>query len=41
MNNTKQSAFKKFKNISYYVGGKQYSATTNIRGYYTVNKKTG
>ena len=31
----------KFKNISYCVGGKHYSATTNIRGDITVNKKTG
>ena len=34
-------SFNKFKNISYCVGGKQYSATTNIRGDITVNKKTG
>ena len=25
-------SFNKFKNISYCVGGKHYSATTNIRG---------
>ena len=31
----------KFKNNSYCVGGKHYSATTNIRGDITVNKKTG
>ena len=34
-------SFNKFKNISYCVGGKHYSATTNIRGDITVNKKTG
>ena len=33
--------FIKFKNNSYCVGGKQYSATTNIHGDITVNKKTG
>ena len=31
-------SFKKFKNNSYCVGGKHYSATTNIRGDHTVNK---
>ena len=31
----------KFKNKSYCVGGKHYSATTNIRGDITVNEKTG
>ena len=31
----------KFKNNSYCVGGKHYSATTNLRGDITVNKKTG
>ena len=36
-----ESAFKKFKSISYCVGGKHYFATTNIRGDITVNKKTG
>ena len=34
-------SFIKFKNNSYCVGGKQYSATTNIRGDITQNKKTG
>ena len=34
-------SFSKFKNISYFVGGKHYSATTNIRGDITQNKKTG
>ena len=34
-------SFNKFKNISYCVGGKHYSATTNIRGDITQNKKTG
>ena len=34
-------SFNKFKNISYCVGGKHYSPTTNIRGDITVNKKTG
>ena len=34
-------SFKKFKNNSYCVGGKHYSATTNIRGDITQNKKTG
>ena len=34
-------SFNKFKNKSYCVGGKHYSATTNIRGDNTVNKKTG
>ena len=33
--------FNKFKNNSYCVGGKHYSATTNIRGDITQNKKTG
>ena len=33
--------FNKYKNISYCVGGKHYSATTNIRRDITVNKKTG
>ena len=32
-------SFVKFKNISYCVGGKHYSTTTNIRGDITVNKK--
>ena len=34
-------SFNKFKNNSYCVGGKHYSATTIIRGDITVNKKTG
>ena len=34
-------SFNKFKNISYCVGGKHYSATTNIRGDITQNKKIG
>ena len=34
-------SFNKFKSISYCVGGKHYSATTNIRGDITQNKKTG
>ena len=34
-------SFGKFKNNSYCVGGKHYSATTNIRGEITQNKKTG
>ena len=34
-------SFNKFKNNSYCVGGKHYSATTNIRGDITVNEKTG
>ena len=34
-------SFNKFKNNSYCVGGKHYSATTNTRGDITVNKKTG
>ena len=34
-------SFNKFKNNSYCVGGKHYSATTKIRGDITVNKKTG
>ena len=33
------SAFGKFKNSSYCVGGKPFSATTNIRGDITQNKK--
>ena len=33
-------SFNKFKNNSYCVGGKHYSATTNIRGDITQNKKT-
>ena len=41
MSHNKQSAFGKFKNNSYCVVGKHYSATTNIRGDITVNKKTG
>ena len=32
-------SFNKFKKNSYCVGGKQYSATTNIRGDITQNKK--
>ena len=34
-------SFSKFKNNSYCVGGKHYSATTNIRGDITQNKKNG
>ena len=34
-------SFSKFKSNSYCVGGKHYSATTNIRGDITQNKKTG
>ena len=34
-------SFNKFKSKSYYVGGKHYSATTNIRGDISQNKKTG
>ena len=34
-------SFSKLKNNSYCVGGKHYSATTNIRGDITQNKKTG
>ena len=34
-------SFSKFKNNSYCVGRKHYSATTNIRGDSTQNKKTG
>ena len=34
-------SFNKFKNNSYCVGGKHYSATTSIRGDITQNKKTG
>ena len=34
-------SFNNFKNNSYCVGGKHYSATTNIRGDITQNKKTG
>ena len=34
-------SFIKFKNNSYCVGGKHYSATINIRGDNTQNKKTG
>ena len=34
-------SFSKFKNNSYCVGGKKYSATINIRGDITQNKKTG
>ena len=34
-------SFSKFKNNSYCVGGKHYSATINIRGDITQNKKTG
>ena len=34
-------SFSKFKLNSYCVGGKHYSATTNIRGDITQNKKTG
>ena len=33
-------SFSKFKNNSYCVGGKHFSATTNIRGDITQNKKT-
>ena len=41
MSYNKQSAFGKLKKISNCVGGKHYSATTNIRGDLKVNKKTG
>ena len=34
-------SFNKFKNNSYCVGGKHYSATTNIRGDIAQNIKTG
>ena len=34
-------SFNKFKNNSYCVGGKHYSATINIRGDITQNKKNG
>ena len=34
-------SFENFKNNSYCVAGKRYSATTNIRGEITQNKKTG
>ena len=34
-------SFSNFKNVSYRVGGKHCSATTNIRGDITENKKTG
>ena len=34
-------SFSKFENNSYCVGGKHYSATTNIRGDITQNKKAG
>ena len=34
-------SFNKFKYNSYCVGGKHFSATTNIRGDITQNKKTG
>ena len=34
-------SFNKFKTKSYCVGGKHYSATTNIRGDISQNKKTG
>ena len=34
-------SFNKFEKNSYFVGGKHYSATTNIRGDNTQNKKTG
>ena len=34
-------SFNKYKNNSYCVGGKHYSATAIIRGDITVNKKTG
>ena len=34
-------SFNKFENISYCVGGKHYSATTNIRRVITQNQKTG
>ena len=34
-------SYNKYKNTSYFVGGKHYSATTNIHGDITVNKKTG
>ena len=34
-------SFNKFKSKSYCVGCKHYSATTNIRGYISQNKKSG
>ena len=34
-------SFDRFKTNSYCVGGKHYSATTNINGDYSHNKKTG
>ena len=34
-------SFNKFKSFSYCVGGKHYSATNNIHGDITQNKKTG
>ena len=34
-------SYNKFKSKFYCVGGKHYSATTNVRGDITVNKKTG
>ena len=34
-------SFSKFKNNSYCVGGKHFSATINLRGDITQNKKTG
>ena len=34
-------SFSSFKNNSYCVGGKNYSATINVRGDITQNKKTG
>ena len=40
MSHKKQSAFGKFKNKSYCVGGKHYSATTNIRGVLFVENKS-
>ena len=39
MSYNKQSTFGKIKNISFCVGGKLYSDTTNIRGDITQNKK--
>ena len=39
MSYNKQSAFGIFENISYCVGEKHYSATTNFRGDFTQNKK--
>ena len=41
MSSNTQSAFGKSKNNSYCIGGKHYSATTNIRGDFTQNKITG